>query len=124
MVTTDVLAPAVEMMKRSGSRPAFFFGSEKGLFMISIKAQSEMVRSTRSKAETKADTTDRVARKIIETETRIQRSKTEELRKARLENEAQKTGSQSHGGETGKDTRGKRTSASSTSHKSRRKQLS
>lgn len=92
--------------------------------MISIKAQSEIVRSTRSKAETKADTTDRVARKIIETETRILRSKTEELRKARLENEAQKTGSQSLGEKIGEDAPGKRKSASSTSHQSRRKQLS
>ena len=47
-------------------------------------------RSVRSKAEVKADVTNRTARAIIDDEVKRRRAKTEKLRKARLADETQK----------------------------------
>ena len=48
-------------------------------------------RSVRSKAEVKADVTNRTARAIIDDEVKRRKAKTEKLRKARLAGETQKT---------------------------------
>lgn len=45
-------------------------------------------KPARSKAETKADITDRTARAIIDDESGVREAKTEKLRRARLEREA------------------------------------
>ncbi|WP_075995282.1 hypothetical protein [Salaquimonas pukyongi] len=47
-------------------------------------------RSVRSKAEVKADVTNRTARAIIDDEVKRRKAKTEKLRKARLSGETQK----------------------------------
>lgn len=47
-----------------------------------------MFRPARSRAESRAEITDRAARDIVEAETELRQSKTEMLRKARLEREA------------------------------------
>lgn len=47
-------------------------------------------RSVRSKAEVKADVTNRTARAIIDDEVKRRKAKTEKLRKARLAGETQK----------------------------------
>lgn len=56
--------------------------------MTGITAQRIPSQPAKSKAETKAEITNRTARAIIEAETDRREAKTQELRRARLENEA------------------------------------
>ncbi|MCR4265153.1 hypothetical protein [Nitratireductor sp. ZSWI3] len=56
--------------------------------MTGTVAKDDLIRSRRSKAETKAETTDQAARAIIEAETERRQAKSKRLRQARLEREA------------------------------------
>ncbi|MGY6707306.1 MAG: hypothetical protein ACXIVF_03180 [Rhizobiaceae bacterium] len=57
--------------------------------MTTILTKDNLFRPTRSKAETKAQTTDNAARAIIDAEVDSREAKTERLRQARLKMEAE-----------------------------------
>ncbi len=59
--------------------------------MTGITPSHDLFRPTRTRSETKAETTDRSARAIIEAEAKHRESKTEKLRQARFKSEALKT---------------------------------
>lgn len=56
--------------------------------MTATISTHDLFRPTRTRSETKAESTDRSARAIIEAEAKRRESKTEKLRQARLEREA------------------------------------
>ena len=69
-------------------RPAFLLSDgAKDTTMTGITAQRNLSRPARSKAETKAEITDRTARAIIDAEAARREAKTEKLRRARLARE-------------------------------------
>jgi hypothetical protein len=88
-LTTDVLASIIEAHEeRPGSPGLLLFSSRETDRMNSVITRSKLFGAKASRAETKADITDRTARGIIDAEAEKRRTKTARLRQARLEREA------------------------------------
>jgi hypothetical protein len=86
-VTTDVLAPVVEKTRRAGPEPGFFVfagQNSKEMQMTTESTTKNLFKPPVSKAESKAQATDRAFREIVNAEESARSKKTEKLREARL----------------------------------------
>jgi hypothetical protein len=84
-LTTDVLAIAVEAMRKGRDFPAFFVS---GRILMNQAAIDAVFRRKPSRQEAKADAITRVVRDLLTAEAASRDNKTERLRTARLARDA------------------------------------